>query len=297
MENLDRLWEQTLSMLISYGVTPSRLGPTKEIVAYQGRLYNLFGNVVFNRVRKFSLQYACAEMLWYLSGEDSVERVAKYAPSYMKYTEGGIAYGAYGKRWKMGQQLERVIDILKNDPDSRQAIMTMFRMEDLPIIQAKAAKDIPCTLSLQFLVRNNRVHLITTMRSNDCWLGFPYDVFCFTTLQRMVADICGYLYGTYIHQSGSEHLYQKDWDRAVEALRIGSVVPTVRIPQQYIFQDWEEQIKSALQLDLNSSDKDIKTLHPILHDLVLGTLPGRDIPFYNPHYNEFVYREKNYVKK
>jgi thymidylate synthase len=71
-------------------------------------------------------------------------------------------------------------------------------------------KDIPCTLSVQFVLRQERLYAITTMRSNDLWLGFPYDVFCFSTLQRLFAYTLGVDVADYVHNVGSMHLYTRD---------------------------------------------------------------------------------------
>lgn len=68
----------------------------------------------------------------------------------------------------------------------------------------------PCTTTLQFLLREGRLHIIATMRSNDAYLGLPHDVFCFTMLQEMVARILGVDLGSYRHFVGSMHLYDKN---------------------------------------------------------------------------------------
>ncbi len=211
----------------------SRAGKTKEMLGFQAVLTNPLNNILLGfPERKFSLSYACAEILWYLSGTGFINMIEKYAPSYKNYAENGWAYGAYGNRWKKNpgfkeesvnlfqrsiipnyfeSQLAAVIKLLKEKPNTRQAIMTMWDSGDLVHAIIGDHKDLPCTVSLKFYVRNGKLHLITDMRSNDAWLGLPYDIFCFTTLQRIVAAECKLQLGTYIHQAGSEHIYEKNY--------------------------------------------------------------------------------------
>ncbi len=223
-QTIDQMWMQIIEKLLGYGnETSSRVGKTKEIIAYKVILTNIEATFLLNKRRRLSPSYACAEYLWYMSLTDDIEMILAYAPQYHKFAEGDVAHGAYGARLRDNvrspkNQLELVIEHLRQDPDSRQAIVTFWNANDLLRAIAKDAKDIPCTLSLQFLVRENKLHMITTMRSNDAWLGLPYDVFAFTCLQRLVADTLGREYGTYTHQAGSMHLYEKNWQAAEEAL-------------------------------------------------------------------------------
>ena len=247
MDNLDNLWTLLIQDLMQLTDTPSRLGPTKEIMGYQGRLENIWKNILYNPIRKFSMSYACAEMLWYLSGTDDVELIKQYAPSYVNYTEDGVhAWGAYGKRWAtVPHQIDLIYDILSQDPDSRQAIMAIYQAEDLIAVHDGGKKDIPCTLTLQFLLREDKLNLITNMRSNDAWLGLPYDIFCFSTLQRILADMLQVGYGIYIHQSGSEHLYQKNYTKQIDFVN----VPSEECPKQIHLGNWQDQIQRALILE------------------------------------------------
>lgn len=104
--------------------------------------------------------------------------------------------------------------MLQTDPSTRRAVMGLYSPElDL----GADKKDIPCTLTLQFIVRRHELDLIVSMRSNDLWLGFPNDVFCFCVLQCWMASHLGIGIGTYYHLAGSMHLYEKNWDLALQA--------------------------------------------------------------------------------
>ncbi len=177
-----------------------------------------------NRRRCLSPYYAAAELLWYLSREGSTRMIEAYAPQYSQFREeDGEAYGAYGKRLRgRGDDLLwGACEILREAPDSRQCVVPFWTAED----QAHAAKldkrDIPCTVSWQFLARDGQLHMVVNMRSNDVWLGMPYDVYCFTQVQRLVAAHCGLQVGWYQHQAGSLHLYDRNGAGASEALAIG----------------------------------------------------------------------------
>lgn len=209
-ETLSEAWQYIVADLYTRGGRQkSRIGDSYEILNYRFELTNPLRNIVHHPDRKFSLTYAAAELIWYFSGNSCGEMICRYAPSYKRFLdEHGNAHGGYGPR--IMRYLKTVIEMLKEKPDSRQAVISIFRPEDVYFAQEGSCKDIPCTIALQFLVRNDKVHLITTMRSNDAWLGLPYDVFCFTSIQWVVAQALGLEVGTYCHNVGSMHLYTKD---------------------------------------------------------------------------------------
>lgn len=276
--NLNQLWYNTLDLIMNQGdELDCRVGKTKEIMGFQAELTNPFNNILLGfQKRKFSLSYACAEMLWYLSGTAKIDMIKAYASQYEKFAEKGRAYGAYGNRWIENpgfvyenliffhpnghDQIEAVIHLLKSKPNTRQAIMTCWDSGDLIHAIIGDHKDLPCTIALNFLIRENQLHLIVTMRSNDAWLGFPYDIFCFTTLQRIIANELKLNLGTYIHQAGSEHLYERNFEKVNEILEYykkRSLDPY----EQYTNKEdnkfsSQENIKAALQFE-----KEIRKTH------------------------------------
>jgi thymidylate synthase len=148
-----------------------------------------------------------------MSHDDDVTMIKAYAPQYANFAEDdGRAYGAYGKRFAV--RLPAVIDVLRHDPDSRQAVVSLWEPRDL----AQKKRDVPCTISWQFFVRNNALHMHCHMRSNDVWLGLPYDVFVNTLVQRVVASELLLPVGEYCHTVGSMHLYEKHEAAAKEAM-------------------------------------------------------------------------------
>lgn len=236
--SIDELWTNAVRRLLMHGrEISSRLGnTTKETLGFSTKLASINKTFLLNRRRKLSPTYACAEFLWYMKHTKNIEMIKAYAPQYVEFAENDEAFGAYGWRFyenltqdftKTTSQFELLIRHLSETPNSRQAIVTLWEADDLPHTYEKDHKDLPCTLAMQFIIRDDELHLIVTMRSNDVWLGLPYDVFAFTCIQRLVADALGVECGTYTHQVGSLHLYEKNWQAASESLnklrRVSSV--------------------------------------------------------------------------
>lgn len=208
------MWAGAVNWIRSTGSKlDSRVGPTREVLAWQGTITDPRRNVLLSKTRHMSPSYACGEMLWYLSGDRTADRVLIQAPSYKRFLNDGIANGAYGERWERFGQLSAVIALLRKSPNTRQAVLSSWFPEDICDARDGTKLDIPCTLNLQFLIRDERLHCITSMRSNDVWLGMPYDVFCFTTLQRIIATELGITMGHYTHRVGSLHIYDRDLEK------------------------------------------------------------------------------------
>lgn len=157
--------------------------------------------------------YAAAETVWILSGSDA-PWIFDYNSRLRQYADDGVLRGAYGPRLRNWagkvDQLHRVVDVLKADRDSRRAVIQLYD----PSRDAHGHKDVPCTLGFRFHLRDGRLHMSTTMRSQDVWTGMPYDVFTFTVLHELVAGWLGVEPGVYHHHVDSLHIYECDMDKA-----------------------------------------------------------------------------------
>lgn len=157
---------------------------------------------------------ALGELAWYLSASDSADFIGYYISDYAGEEEvDGTVRGAYGPRlftadWH--NQFESVAALLKRKPTSRQAVIQLFDNSDL----AGSYKDIPCTCTLQFMVREEKLNLTVTMRSNDVYKGLPHDVFSFTMLQEIMATMLKLPIGDYTHFAASLHLYDEQKEQA-----------------------------------------------------------------------------------
>lgn len=212
--SLTQLWSEACSYVIMQGGHhESRNGGSRYVIGATLNLRDIDNNFVVSKVRKASPVYASAELLWYLSGSNRVETIAHYAPSYKNFAEDdGHVHGAYGAR-DLHWQLQRIVPILHKYPESRQAVLTFWEGYDLMHATDLSKRDLPCTICLQFQIAENKLHCTAYMRSNDLWLGLPYDIYCFTSIQRMLAGWLGVRLGMYTHFVGNLHLYDKHIDR------------------------------------------------------------------------------------
>lgn len=162
--------------------------------------------------RNLSSNVAAAEAIQLIGGFSSPELLHRASPNFQRYTEdNGSFHGAYGRR--ITNQVPCAIAKLRRDPDTRQAVITLW---DSWLDNQVDKKDYPCTVSLQFEIDEGRLVMNTVMRSNDAWLGLPYDLFQFTQLQISVANTLGVLCGTYRHTTLSLHIYEENIDDAVK---------------------------------------------------------------------------------
>ena len=113
-------------------------------------------------------------------------------------------------------QFESVVSTLRRDPDSRRAIFTILGGEDINVSDSLG---LPCTVSLQVLVRDGKLSMHAMMRSCDAYRGLPYDLFFFTLLQELIAATLGLELGSYTHSAASAHIYESDVSKAERCLQ------------------------------------------------------------------------------
>jgi thymidylate synthase len=203
---VDDLMHAAVDALRSEGchINPTK-GGCKEIAAATFELTNPRARVSrsASRGRLFS---ALGELCWYLSGSNRTEDIAYYVKYYEKLDENGVIFGAYGPRlvsFDGVNQIEYVIQALRRNPASRRTVIQLFDHQDV----IERHEDVPCTCTLQYLLRDGRLPAITYMRSNDAFLGLPHDLFCFTMLQELISCSVGAELGSYHHVVGSLHMY------------------------------------------------------------------------------------------
>ena len=177
-------------------------------------------------IRKLPMRYMIGELLWYLSGNNSLDAIRLYTSAWDRMSDDGSTVNSnYGYRIQnakceySGQifdQLEMVYDMLGEHPESRQAVIHIKQARDLVNYPTK---DVNCTVCLQFFIRDGKLYMTTYMRSNDLWMGFPNDVFQFTAIQIYLAMRLGVKLGTYTHIAGSLHLYDRDYKVSLENIK------------------------------------------------------------------------------
>jgi len=160
-------------------------------------------------MREWKPEYAEAEWQWYLSGDPSINKLGEIngsiPPIWEKMAVGPkkLVNSNYGYQWNRHNQLDLVIDMLKKNPDTRQAAVSIYDAKEMN----KYSKDTPCTYAVQFTVVNGKLNMCVVMRSNDLWYGFCNDQYCFSNLQMLVAHETGYELGEYYHFAHNLHLY------------------------------------------------------------------------------------------
>ena len=227
-DTLDDLLREVFEKILASGVrvSTSSKGSNREIAGALLEITNPLARLSQTEMR--STAFSClGETLWYLASSGNLDFIEYYIPHYRKYAEkDGSIWGAYGPRlFRMRQhinQLDSVIALLRKKPETRQAVIQLFDAEDI----LEARNDIPCTCTMQLLLRDGQLHMITNMRSNDAYLGLPHDIFAFTFLQEIIARTLDAELGNYKHVAGSLHIYDKNEDDA----------------RKYIGEAWQEKI-------------------------------------------------------
>lgn len=210
-------WLTMLGRLSSKQPSASPRGmKTKEILNGH-TISSMINPVVRIPERKLSYRFMAAEAAWILSGKNDVESISKYNKHIAKFSDDGVSFfGAYGPKVK--NQIEYVIKKLAEDTDSRQAVINIWR-ENPP-----KTKDVPCTISLQFIIRDGILRCIDTMRSSDIWLGWPYDVFNMSCISNYIKlrlkqdHNINVTLGTLCLNAGSQHLYENNFENAEKVL-------------------------------------------------------------------------------
>lgn len=205
----DRLYQATLKQVAATGkVVAPRGDSTREVVGAHLVLTNPLRNIITIPERKLSYHFMLAEWLWITLGMNDTAMIVPYNTNIGNFSDDGqVLRGAYGP--KFIEQLPYVKEVLIADPFSRQAVISIWRE------RPRASKDVPCTLMMQFLIRQQddaeglELEMIVYMRSNDVWWGLPYDLFTFTMIQQQLAWALGLRVGSYHHMVGSLHLYDR----------------------------------------------------------------------------------------
>lgn len=185
---------------------------TREILSCKTEIDMKFP-VITLAGRKLGYKFMCAEAAWILSGDNRVSTIKSFATHIKDFSDDGIQYfGAYGPRFR--DQVRHVIAALEVDRDSRQALVTLWRPNP------PQTKDVPCTISLHWMIRDDQLHCFADMRSSDVWLGVPYDWFNFTMmtayvmLQLKTRGFSSLELGTMYFNAHSQHLYERNFENA-----------------------------------------------------------------------------------
>ena len=177
----NRAWLYNLTHVMSDGELQSPRGmQTYEIIDHTCS-FDMNFPICFHQNRRLSYKFMAAEAWWIISGSMFAEDIVPYNKHIEKFSDDGVIFnGNYGVPFV--HQLNYVVSTLIGDKTSRQAVMTIWRPNPIQ------TKDYPCTISLMFMIRDGALHTKVTMRSQDLWLGQPYDFFNFSMMSVTVLN-------------------------------------------------------------------------------------------------------------
>lgn len=223
---------QLIRQILNHGDMVSPRGHlTFEVTDATIYIENLADAHVLSTSRRVNLKILATEYMHLLGGVSSLEQLNLASNGrFTQFSNEGRLMGAYGPRIR--HQLPRVVDLLRRDEDTRQAVLTIWNGQE----HAAPSRDVPCTLNLQFVLRDGELSVRAVMRSSDIYLGAPYDWWMFSRLGVSVASALDVKLGSFTLTTGSLHLYERDLGHANDIEDAGVLrKPRVAVPPALIY--------------------------------------------------------------
>ena len=217
---LMKQYQNLLRRILEEGaVKADRTGTgTKSVFGHQMR-FNLEEGFPLLTTKKLHLKSIIYELLWFLKGDTNVHYLQEHGVSIWNEwaDEDGSLGHIYGYQWRSWpdydgghiDQISRVVEEIKHNPDSRRMIVSAWNVADLDKMNLP-----PCHLLFQFYVADGRLSLQLYQRSADTFLGVPFNIASYALLLMMVAQVCGLKPGEFIHTTGDTHLYLNHLEQA-----------------------------------------------------------------------------------
>lgn len=215
-----RQYLQLLQHILDNGIQKSdRTGTgTRSVFGYQMR-FDLADGFPLLTTKKLHLKSIIHELLWFLAGDTNVAYLQENGVRIWNEwadADGDLGH-IYGYQWRSWpdyrgghvDQISRIIDQIKNTPDSRRMIVSAWNVADLPNMNLP-----PCHAMFQFYVADGRLSLQLYQRSADCFLGVPFNIASYALLLMMVAQVTGLKPGEFIHTLGDAHIYNNHFEQA-----------------------------------------------------------------------------------
>ena len=204
-QTANEAYEYLHNAILQHGV---EFDNTKALFNVGFYITNPLANAITNKERNWKLDYAQAEWQWYLSGDRNITKLGKIygkiPPIWIKMAdENGNVISNYGWQWQRNSQLKKIIQTLQNNKNSRQACISIYDGKEINDYR----NDTPCTYAVQFTILHDKLDMCVVMRSNDLWYGFCNDQYCFSELQKLVAQELNVKVGVYYHFAHNMHLY------------------------------------------------------------------------------------------
>ena len=207
---------------------------TRSVFGWQMR-FDLREGFPLVTTKKLHLRSIIHELLWFLKGETNIAYLKDNKVSIWDEwaDERGELGQVYGKQWRSwegadGQthdQIAWLIDEIRRNPDSRRLIVSAWNVAELPKMAL-----MPCHSLFQFYVADGKLSCQLYQRSGDIFLGVPFNIASYALLTHMVAQVCGFKVGDFVHTLGDAHLYSNHYEQAREQLaRTPRALPTLTL--------------------------------------------------------------------
>lgn len=195
---------------------------TKSIFGYQMR-FNLNEGFPLLTTKKVHLKSIIYELLWFIQGDTNIKYLKDHGVSIWdewadKTGELGPVYGAQWRRWDCGNgqtidQLSNLMEQLKKNPDSRRLMISAWNVAQIDKMALP-----PCHALFQFYVVNNTLSCQLYQRSADTFLGVPFNIASYALFTMMIAKVCGFSLGDFVHTLGDAHIYINHFEQVKEQL-------------------------------------------------------------------------------
>ncbi|MCQ2975098.1 MAG: thymidylate synthase [Bacteroidales bacterium] len=207
---------------------------TISYFGYQMR-FNLADGFPLVTTKKVHLKSIIYELLWFLNGDTNVKYLQDHGVRIWnewadENGELGPVYGYQWRKWKtpdnrIVDQISNLIEGLKKNPDSRRHIVSAWNVADVDNMALP-----PCHTMFQFYVANNKLSCQLYQRSGDSFLGVPFNIASYALLTMMVAQVCGFQLGEFVHTLGDAHIYLNHIDQVnLQLTRTPYPLPTMKI--------------------------------------------------------------------
>lgn len=214
---------------------------TKSIFGYQMR-FNLNEGFPLLTTKKVHLKSIIYELLWFISGSTNIKYLNDHGVTiWDEWADAGGELGpVYGHQWRSWpapdggtiDQLTNLIDQLKRNPDSRRHIISAWNVAEIDSMALP-----PCHCLFQFYVADGRLSCQLYQRSADVFLGVPFNIASYALLTQMIAQVCGYELGDFVHTLGDAHIYLNHFQQVETQL--------------------SREVRSLPQMTINLDKKDI----------------------------------------
>ena len=267
----------------------SRNGDTLEIINPVATVYRRpWERVLISSLRDANPFFHLMESMWILAGREDVKFLNEFNKRMVDYSDDGEIFNApYGYRLRKTldgeyflDQLEEIIDILNNDPNSRQAVAQIWDYSDL----IHSTKDKACNMSIVFRVRLGKLCMTVYNRSNDMiWGAYGANVVQFSMIQEYVAAKLGLRMGTYTQITNSYHVYTtgpggKVWNRLNDKYNY--------CPSDYYDTDITNIVKMCTT-DMINFEQDLKLFFKVYDEFGLKEL-GEMVCWQSKYFQELI---------